>query len=64
MTKRRGTPILSPTAASACTTNFYFLDAELGLCYLRVPTWCPFRLKFYSNRRARLPLQLSQEQIA
>jgi hypothetical protein len=21
---------------------FYFIDAELGLIYLRVPTWCPF----------------------
>jgi hypothetical protein len=22
---------------------FYFITAELGLCYLRVPTWSPFR---------------------
>jgi hypothetical protein len=28
---------------------FYFIDAELGLIYLRVPTWCPFRLLFYCN---------------
>ncbi len=28
---------------------FYFIDEELGLCYLRVPTWCPFRLQFYCN---------------
>lgn len=28
---------------------FYFIDQELGLCYLRVPTWCPFRLQFYFN---------------
>lgn len=28
---------------------FYFMDAELGLVYLRVPTWCPFRLQFYFN---------------
>lgn len=27
----------------------YFMDAELGLIYLRVPTWCPFRLQFYCN---------------
>ena len=26
---------------------FYFIDEELGLCYVRVPTWCPFRLQFY-----------------
>src|SRR5258706_11520881 len=23
---------------------FYFIDEELGLCYVRAPTWCPFRL--------------------
>lgn len=28
---------------------FYFIDRELGLCYLRVPTWPPFRLQFYMN---------------
>jgi hypothetical protein len=27
----------------------YFIDAEFGLCYLRVPTWAPFRLQFYCN---------------
>lgn len=28
---------------------FYFIDEELGLCYVRVPTWCPFRLQIYFN---------------
>ena len=28
---------------------FYFIDKGLGLCYLRVPTWAPFRLQFYFN---------------
>jgi hypothetical protein len=28
---------------------FYMVDETLGLCYLRVPTWCPFRLQFYFN---------------
>jgi hypothetical protein len=23
---------------------FYFIDKDFGLCYLRVPTWAPFRL--------------------
>lgn len=27
----------------------YFIDAEFGLCYLRLPTWAPFRLQFYFN---------------
>jgi len=28
---------------------FYFIDPALGLCYLRLPTWCPFRLQVYFN---------------
>lgn len=28
---------------------FYFIDPQFGLCYLRVPTWAPFRLQFYCN---------------
>src|SRR5712692_9505783 len=43
---------------------FYFLDSELGLCYLRVPTWCPFRLQVYNNGHAWLAAQLSQRGIA
>jgi len=27
----------------------YFLDAEFGLGYLRIPTWAPFRLQVYCN---------------
>jgi hypothetical protein len=37
---------------------FYFIDAELGLCYLRVPTWAPFRLQFYFNGHNKLAAQL------
>ncbi|MCL5999145.1 MAG: MarR family transcriptional regulator [Chloroflexi bacterium] len=43
---------------------FYFIDAELGLCYLRVPTWAPFRLQFYCNGHAWLAHQLQQRGIA
>jgi hypothetical protein len=28
---------------------FYFMDADLGLVYPRVPTWSPFRLQFYTR---------------
>ena len=28
---------------------FYFIDPELGLCYVRVPTWAPYRLQVYFN---------------
>lgn len=43
---------------------FYFIDAELGLCYLRVPTWCPFGLQFYCNGHNWLASQLSHEGIS
>lgn len=42
---------------------FYFIDPELGLCYLRVPTWSPFRLQFYCNAHNWLANQLHKEGI-
>jgi hypothetical protein len=38
---------------------FYLIDAELGLIYLRVPTWCPFRMQFYCNGHNWLARQLA-----
>lgn len=43
---------------------FYFVDPEFGLCYLRVPTWAPFRLQFYCNGHQWLASQLRQAGIA
>lgn len=43
---------------------FYFIDDELGLCYMRVPTWCPFRLQFYFNGHALLAALLKRKGIA
>jgi hypothetical protein len=42
---------------------FYFIDEQLGLCYVRVPTWCPFRLQFYCNGHNWLARQLDANQI-
>ena len=42
---------------------FYFIDPELGLCHLRVPTWCPFRLQFYCNGHNALAAKLKQAGI-
>jgi DNA-binding HxlR family transcriptional regulator len=42
---------------------FYFIDEEFGLCYLRVPTWAPFRLQFYCNLHNWLAHQLNQAGI-
>ena len=43
---------------------FYFIDPEFGLCYLRVPTWAPFRLQFYCNGHNWLAGRLQQAGIA
>jgi len=40
---------LKPTTGKCLHYYFYFIDEVFGLCYLRVPTWCPFGLQFYFN---------------
>ena len=42
---------------------FYFIDPGLGLCYLRVPTWAPFRLQFYFNGHRWLARQLTKKGV-
>jgi hypothetical protein len=42
---------------------YYFIDEAFGLCYLRVPTWAPFRLQFYCNGHNWLAGQLHQAGI-
>ena len=42
---------------------FYFVHERLGLCYLRVPTWLPFRLQFYFNGHAWLANKLRRAGI-
>jgi hypothetical protein len=55
---------LRPDSGQCLHYYFYFMDAELGLIHLRVPTWAPFRLQFYCNGHSRLARQLSAEDIA
>jgi hypothetical protein len=50
---------LRPDSGKSLHYYFYFIDAELGLIYLRVPTWCPFRLQFYCNGHSWLARQLA-----
>jgi hypothetical protein len=38
-----------PDSGKCLHYYFYFMDAEFGLVYLRVPTWAPFRLQVYCN---------------
>ena len=56
--KRTHETFLKPTTGKCLHYYFYFIDEELGLCYLRVPTWCPFRLQFYFNGHSWLARQL------
>ena len=42
---------------------FYFIDEKLGLCYVRVPTWCPFRLQIYFNGHNWLTEALKKQSI-
>lgn len=51
------------TQARCLHYYFYFIHEILGLCYLRVPTWAPFRLQFYCNGHNWLSRRLRQEGI-
>ena len=42
---------------------FYFIDEDLGLCYVRVPSWAPFRLQIYFNGHNLLASKLDQHSI-
>lgn len=61
--KATGKTFLRPTEAKCLHYYFYFIDRELGLCYLRVPTWAPFRLQFYFNGHNALARKLQRAGI-
>ncbi len=62
--KATGKTSLRPTDGKCLHYYFYFLGPELGLCYLRVPTWAPFRLQCYCNGHGVLARQLTQKGIS
>lgn len=57
--KNSGKTYVQMTSSKCLHYYFYFIDEELGLCYMRVPTWCPFRLQFYCNGHNWLAQQLA-----
>jgi len=61
--KPSGRTFLKPDSGKCLHYYFYFIDPVLGLCYLRVPTYCPFRLQFYFNGHNWLKSQLAQRGI-
>ena len=62
--KPTGSTFLKPKGGWCLHYYFYFIDEMLGLCFLRVPTWAPFRLQFYCNGHNILARQLEQVGIA
>ena len=62
--KRTGRTFLKPDQSKCLHYYFYFIDEFLGLCYVRVPTWCPFRLQIYLNGHNILANELKQNDIA
>lgn len=61
--KKSGNAYLKPDDGKCLHYYFYFIDPDLGLCFLRVPTWCPFRLQFYCNAHNWLARQLDRLNI-
>jgi len=62
--KVSGKTMLKSSEAKCLHYYFYFIHPEIGLCYLRVPTWAPFRLQFYFNGHNELAIKLKKEGIA
>ncbi len=62
--KPSGQTHLKPTSGKCLHYYFYFIDEQFGLCYVRVPTWAPFRLQVYFNGHYWLAQQLTQAGIA
>ena len=62
--KASGKTFFKPISGKCLHYYFYFIDAQFGLCYLRVPTWAPFRLQVYFNGHGWLARQLMQAGIA
>jgi hypothetical protein len=61
--KASGKTFVRPDSGKCLHYYFYFVDAALGLIYLRVPTWSPFRLQFYCNGHSWLARQLTAADI-
>src|SRR3954447_9584291 len=61
--KQTGRTYLLPDDGKCLHYYFYFMDEQLGLCYVRVPTWLPCRLQIYFNGHNWLAAQLRKRNI-
>lgn len=58
-----GRSFLQSRAGRGLHYYFYFIDEELGLCFLRVSTWCPFGVQAYFNGHNVLAAKLQRAGI-
>jgi hypothetical protein len=61
--KTTGRTFLRPDRAKCLHYYFYFIDEDLGLCFMRVSTWCPFGLQVYYNGHNVLAAKLRKAGI-
>lgn len=61
--KTTGKTFLKPATSKCLHYYFYFIDEQVGLGYVRVPTWCPFRLLIYINGHNILASELREAGI-
>jgi len=58
--KQTGKTYLVPDDGKCLHYYFYFVDEDLGLCHVRVPTWLPCRLQICFNGHNWLAGQMSK----
>jgi hypothetical protein len=58
--KESGKTFLKPDVSKCLHYYVYFIDEQLGLGYIRIPTWCPFRLQIYFNGHNLLANRLKE----
>ena len=61
--KPSGRTFLRPDTTKCLHYYFYWMDRELGLIHMRVPTYCPFRLQLYCNGHSWLAKRMAREGI-
>jgi len=61
--KTTGKTFLRPDTSKCLHYYFYFIDEQVGLGYVRVPTWCPFRLQVYVNGHNLLASEMKKAGI-
>jgi predicted transcriptional regulator len=62
--KQTGKTFLKPDVSKCLHYYVYFIDERLGFGYIRIPTWCPFRLQIYFNGHHLLAVKLKESGIA